>query len=88
MADVQEAVDNSRLTVHLGTTVDGKEIWLSRTPGAPLRKICFKGGGKLPEGLDGGYSSIQVAKTAVESYLKAKADAGAKAKGKGRSASK
>jgi|LGOV01.1.fsa_nt_gb hypothetical protein len=85
MVDVQEVADNARLTVHLGTTAEGKELWLSRTPGQPLRKICFKGGGKLPEILEGGFSTIQVAKTAVEAYIVAKAEAGKKVK-KGRGA--
>jgi hypothetical protein len=83
MADVAAVVDNYRLTVHLGTTAEGKELWMSRAPGKPLRKICFKGGGKLPEVLEGGFSTIQVAKTAVEAYIQAKLDAGKKvAKGR------
>lgn len=77
MADVQEAVD-SNLTAYLGTTAEGKELWMQRKPGAALRKICFKGGGKLPEILEGGFSSIQVAKVAVEAYIQAKLDAGKK----------
>ena len=84
MADVQEVVDNSYLTVLLGTTVEGKELWMKRTPGKPLRKICFKGGGKLPECLEGGFSSIQIATVAVDNYLQAKADSGKK-KSTGRS---
>ncbi len=88
MADVQEAVDSSYLTVQLGTTAEGKELWLQRKPGAPLRHICFKGGGKLPKCLEGGFSSIQVATVAVEDYIKAKADAGKKAKRTSRAASK
>lgn len=81
MVEVQEAVGN--LTAYLGVTAEGKELWMQRKPGAPLRNICFKGGGKIPECLEGGFSSIQVATTAVEDYIKAKADAGKKVK-KGR----
>lgn len=76
MVDVQEAVGN--LTSYLGVTAEGKELWMSRKPGAALRKICFKGGGKIPECLEGGFSSIQMAKVAVADYIKAKADAGKK----------
>ncbi len=83
MAETQEVVDNSYLTVQLGTTAEGKELWMQRKPGAPLRTICFKGGGKLPECLQGGFSTIQVAIVAVESYITGKADAGKTAK-KGR----
>ena len=82
MVDKQEVVDNSYLTLHLGTTAEGKELWLQRKPGKPLRSICFKGGGQLPEVLLGGFGSIQIAKVAVEAYIKAKADAGSKAKQK------
>lgn len=78
MEDTREVVGN--LVAYLGETAEGKEIWLQRKLGAPLRSICFKGGGKIPEALLGGFSSIQVAKTVVESYIKAKADAGVKAK--------
>ena len=81
MAEVQEVEGN--LTAYLGVTAEGKELWMQRKPGAPLRNICFKSGGKLPECLEGGFSSIQVATTAVEDYIQAKADAGKSAK-KGR----
>ena len=84
MADAQTVVDDSYLTVLLGTTAEGKELWMSRKPNAPLRKIAFKGGGKLPECLDGGFSTIQVAMVAVKSYIDAKAEAG-KRVSKGRS---
>ncbi len=84
MEDKREVVDNSYLTVQLGTTSEGKELWMQRKPGAPLRTICFKGGGKLPECLEGGFSSIQIATVAVEDYLQAKLDAGKKV-AKGRS---
>jgi hypothetical protein len=82
MEDNQEVV-GSLLTAHLGTTAEGKELWMQRKPGAPLRYICFKAGGKLPECLEGGFSSIQVAMVAVADYIQAKADAGKKVK-KGR----
>jgi hypothetical protein len=82
MVDIQEVAGN--LTAYLGVTAEGKELWMQRKPGEPLRHICFKGGGKLPECLEGGFSSIQVATTAVENYIQAKADAGKKVK-KGRS---
>ena len=88
MEDKQEVVGRqSNLTAYLGVTAEGKELWMQRKTGAPLRNICFKLGGKLPECLEGGFSSIQVAKTAVEAYVKAKADAG-KAVKKGRATSK
>ncbi len=80
MVDVREVEDNIGLTNHLGTTAEGKELWMQRKPNCPLRMICFKGGGKLPECLLGGFSSIQMAKVAVEAYIKAKADAGKKVK--------
>jgi hypothetical protein len=80
MAEVQEV--EGRLSAYLGTTAEGKELWMQRKPGAPLRTICFKGGGKLPECLEGGFSSIQMATTAVESYIEAKANAGKKVKGR------
>ncbi len=76
MAEVQEVVGSQHLTNLLGTTAEGKELWMQRKPGQSLRRICFKNGGKLPECLEGGFSSIQVAKVAVEDYIQAKADAG------------
>lgn len=82
MVDKQEVAGNSYLTVHLGTTAEGKELWMQRKPGSPLRSICFKGGGQLPEVLHGGFGSIQIAKMAVEAYIKAKADAGKKSTGR------
>ena len=87
MADAQTVVDNQYLTVHLGTTAEGKELWMQRLPNCPVRKIAFKNGGQLPECLLGGFSTIQVAKVAVEAYIQAKADAG-KAVKKGRATSK
>ena len=80
MEDARAVVDNSYLTVHLGTTAEGKELWMARTPNCPVRKIAFKGGGQLPECLLGGFSTILIAKTAVEDYIQAKVDAGKKAK--------
>ena len=80
MEETREAVDSGTLTNLLGVTAEGKELWMKREPGKPLRAICFKGGGKLPECLLGGFSSIQMAKVAVEAYIKAKADAGKKVK--------
>ncbi len=81
MAEVHEAVGN--LSAYLGVTAEGKELWMQRKPGAPLRTICFKNGGKLPECLEGGFSSIQMATVAVEDYIKAKLEAGKKvAKGR------
>ena len=82
MVDKQEVAGN--LTAYLGITAEGKEFWMKREPNNPLRKICFKGGGKIPEILEGGFSSIQIAKVAVEAYIQAKADAGKKVvKGRG-----
>jgi len=70
-----EAVDKVDLRELLGTTEKGKEIYLVRKPNCSVRMIAFGSGGLLPKQLRGGYSSIQAARHATESYL-----AGVKAK--------
>ena len=69
MAGTAEAVDRTHFRDLLGTTPNGKEIYLVRAPDAPLRRLAFGTGGQLPEHLQGGYSSIKMAQFAVEDYL-------------------
>jgi len=64
-----EAVDKPDLRELLGTTENGKEIYLVRRPNCSVRMIAFGSGGKLPKQLEGGFSSIQAARHAVASYL-------------------
>ena len=52
-----EAVDKLELRELLGTTDNGKEIYLVRS------------GGQLPKQLAGGFSSVQAARQVVASYL-------------------
>lgn len=68
MEDVAEVAGRRCL---LGETEAGKCIYLMRIPNAPLRTIAFGSGGKLPEELLGGFSSIKMAKQAVDDYLAA-----------------
>lgn len=82
MADVQEAVDNSYLTVLLATTKAGKELWMVRKPNCPVRTIAFKGGGQLPECLEGGFSSILIATNAAQDYVDQQGKVKPKAKGR------
>ncbi len=56
-------------SVLLGTTPNGKEIHMVRVDNASVRYIMFKDGGKLPQQLLGGYSSIRMAKAAVDAYV-------------------
>ena len=68
MADVQE-VEGSYGNVLLGTTPKGKEIYMVRQYNKTVRFIAFKSGGQLPETLQGGFSSIQIAQDKVNDYL-------------------
>ncbi len=70
MAGTAEAVDRAHFRDLLGTTPNGKEIYLVRKPNSPLRRLAFGTGGQLPECLDGGYSSIKMATFAVDEYIK------------------
>lgn len=89
MAEEVEAVDSKIYHSEiLGTTPAGKEIYLVRRHGCPLRKLAFGTGGQLPEHLQGGYSSIREAQNAATDYIKSLVEAAGKKKGKGRSTSK
>lgn len=88
MAGAAEAVDRTHFRDLLGTTPNGKEIYLVRKPNCPLRTLAFGSGGQLPEQLDGGYSSIKMAAFAVDAYLESLEKAKPKAKAKGRATSK
>jgi hypothetical protein len=77
-----EAVDKAYLRDLLGVTPNGKEIYMMRKPNAPLRRIAFGSGGQLPECLEGGYSSVLMAQSAVDSYIAELEDAAAKQKGR------
>jgi hypothetical protein len=68
MADVQEATDSYGKML-LGTTPKGKEVYMVRKYNRTVRFIEFGSGGQLPECLEGGYSSIQLAQKAVTDYL-------------------
>ena len=68
MADVQEATDSYGKML-LGTTPKGKEIYMVRKYNRTVRFIEFGSGGQLPECLEGGYSSIQLAQKTVTDYL-------------------
>jgi len=84
-----EAVDKNMVRVLLGTTEGGKDIVLIRRPECSVRMIAFTSGGQLPVQLQGGFSSVQAAQHATDSYLaklkhkEIKAD-GTKASGRGR----
>ena len=86
MAGTAEVVDRIYFRDLLGTTPNGKEIYLVRKPNAPLRTLAFGTGGQLPECLDGGYSSIKMATFAVDEYITRLEEAAKK--GKGRSTTK
>ena len=68
MADAQEAA-GSYGKVLLGTTPKGKEIYMVRHHNKTVRFIEFGSGGSMPETLQGGFSSIQIAQDKVDSYL-------------------
>lgn len=53
----------------LGVTPKGKEIYMVRRYNKTVRFIEFSSGGQLPECLQGGFSSIQIAQDIVDSYL-------------------
>jgi len=63
----QHAVDGNK--VLLGTTPKGKEIYMVRKPNMTVRFIEFGSGGILPKQLLGGFSSIQLANDAVQSFI-------------------
>jgi len=67
MAVIAEVVDS--LKALLGTTPNGKEIYLVKRKNTPLRRLAFGSGGELPEHLQGGYSDIKAAQNAVDDYL-------------------
>ena len=64
-----EAVDKHEVRVLLGTTDAGKDIVLMRKPNCSVRMIAFTSGGQLPIQLQGGFSSVQSAQHACDSYL-------------------
>ena len=64
-----EAVDKNLVRVVLGKTKGGKEIVLIRKPECSVRMIAFTTGGQLPKQLEGGFSSVQAAQHATDSYL-------------------
>lgn len=68
MADAQ-IVEGSYGNVLLGTTPKGKEIYMVRKYNKTVRFIEFGSGGQLPECLQGGFGSIQIAQDTVNSYL-------------------
>lgn len=68
MADAHEATDSYGKML-LGTTPKGKEVYMVRKYNRTVRFIEFGSGGQLPECLQGGYSSIQLAQKAVTDYL-------------------
>ena len=69
MGATVEAVDSKLVRVILGKTDGGKEIVLIRKPDCSVRMIAFTTGGQLPEQLQGGFSSVQAAHHACDSYL-------------------
>ena len=69
MAGTAEVVDKHDLRELLGTTEAGKEIYLVRKPNCSVRMIAFGSGGKLPKQLEGGFSSVQAARHATDTYL-------------------
>ena len=68
MADAQAAVGSYGKTF-LGTTPKGKELYMVRQHNKTVRFIEFGSGGQLPECLQGGFSSIQIAQDKVNDYL-------------------
>ena len=68
MADAQTA-EGSYGKVLLGTTPKGKEIYMVRHHNKTVRFIEFGSGGSMPDTLQGGFSSIQIAQDKVDSYL-------------------
>jgi hypothetical protein len=68
MVGIQEA-EGSYGNILLGTTPKGKEIYMVRKYNKTVRFIEFGSGGQLPECLQGGFSSIQIAQDKVDAYL-------------------
>jgi len=68
MADAHEATDSYGKML-LGTTPKGKEIYMVRKYNRTVRFIEFGSGGQLPDCLEGGFSSIQLAQQCVTNYL-------------------
>ena len=68
MADAHGAV--VRVLDELGITPNGKVLNYVKKENASIRFICFADGGQLPDVLQGGYSSVHAARSAVASYLK------------------
>jgi len=65
----ERAVDDSYGKVLLGTTPKGKEIYMVRKINHTVRFIEFGSGGQLPDCLEGGFSSIQIAQDKADAYL-------------------
>ena len=69
MAEAHAPGDSRSAVVLLGTTEAGKEIKLVRQPECSVRLIDYQDCKKLPEQLQGGFSSVAAATRTVESYL-------------------
>lgn len=69
MVDVQTPGDKRSPKILLGTTPNGKEIYLVRKPNKSVRFIEFGTGGQLPVMLSGGFSDRTIAQGIVNSYL-------------------
>ena len=80
MAATAEVVGN--LKALLGTTPNGKEIYLVKRKNNPLRRLAYGSGGQLPEHLQGGYSDIKAAQNAVTEYIASLTKAVKKPKGR------
>ncbi len=65
----EQAAEGSYGKVLLGETPKGKEIYMVRKYNKTVRFIEFGSGGVLPECLQGGFSSIQIAQDVTNSYL-------------------
>lgn len=63
------AADGSYGKVLLGTTPKGKEIYMIRKANKTVRFIAFGDGGQLPESLQGGFSSIQIAQDKATAFI-------------------
>jgi len=68
MAD-EQAAEGSYGKMLLGKTPKGKEIYMVRHYNKTVRFIEFGTGGQLPECLQGGFSSIQIAQDKADAYL-------------------
>lgn len=65
----EQAAEGSYGKVLLGTTPKGKEIYMVRQYNKTVRFIEFGSGGQMPECLQGGFSSIQIAQDVTNAYL-------------------